>query len=319
MIKWTDIDNEVEEFQSGYKAGFVAIFKKYEGQDTDEVDARGARLKVSQNTFAERYGIKRTTFQNWVKEETNRPAGGPTRPGLNEKMAKAAAEAAAKATAIAEAKAAKALADALAKAELDQRKALLAQKQEQERAAKAKAEAIRKEEQAKAKEAAAKEIAELKAKLSDAANSAGFDVSTMTEAQKAQVMTMLANDPEKAKEWFAAQTAERSRKLADAEAKAKEDAKRKQSQMAEREARHAAQRARQDYDASVLKDFIAFANTAKQLRAKLLDKPVTFDHVLTSGRSAAEWVKMTELVEDVAVEVRESIFSVNAEQELSDL
>jgi len=310
LIKWTDIDNEVEEFQSGYRSGFVAIFKKYEGMETDERTAQNKVVVVGKANFAERYGINRTTFQRWVAEEmTGDGHVLDKRPGLNEKMAKAAEEAAAKATAEAEAKAAKALAEAL---ERQKREHNLA---EAKRAAEAAAK-IRAEEQKKAAEAAAKEIAALKAKMAETAKAAEFDISTLTEAQKAQVMTLLANDPEKASEWFKAQTAERARKLAEAEKAAKEAAAKKRQQMEERESRQAAERARKDYDASALKDFIAITKAAKALQEKLRNKPVTFDHVLTSGLSAQEWVSMTELVEDVAVEVRESLFSINAEQEL---
>ena len=98
MIKWTDIDNEVEEFQSGYRSGFVAIFKKYEGMETDERTAQNKVVVVGKANFAERYGINRTTFQRWVAEEmTGDGHVLDKRPGLNEKMAKAAEEAAAKA------------------------------------------------------------------------------------------------------------------------------------------------------------------------------------------------------------------------------
>lgn len=308
MIKWTDIDSEVEEFQSGYRSGFVTIFKKYEGMDTDEKDGQGRTVKVSRNSFARRYGIAETTFKTWVAtSEGNRPDVG--RSPIKESMEKAAREAAAKAKAEAEAVAAKALAEALERQKREHNAA------EAKRAAEAAAK-IRAEEQKKAAEAAAKEIAALKAKMAETAKAAEFDISTLTEAQKAQVMTLLANDPDKAKQWFAAQTAERARKLAEAEQKAKVDAAKKREQMAEREARKAAEAARQDYEGSALKDFVAITKAAKALQEKLRRKPVTFDHVLTSGMSAQEWVSMTELVEDVAVEVRESLFSINAEQEL---
>jgi len=309
LIKWTDIDNEVEEFQSGYRSGFVAIFKKYEGMETDERTAQNKVVVVTQTGFARRYGIDERTFRRWIEQEsgvTPTSSGGER---WREREERLQAEAAAKATAEAEAKAKLALAAAL---ERQKREHNLA---EAKRAAEAAAK-IRAEEQKKAAEAAAKEIAALKAKMAETAKAAEFDISTLTEAQKAQVMTLLANDPNKAAEWFKAQTAERARKLAEAEKAAKEAAAKKRQQMEERESRQAAERARKDYDASALKDFIAITKAAKALQMKLRDKPVTFDHVLTSGLSAQEWVSMTELVEDVAVEVRESLFSINAEQEL---
>ena len=317
MIKWTDIDNEVEEFQSGYRSGFVAIFKKYEGMETDDRDASNRVVKVTRASFSKRYGIAETTFRGWLEVGTTVAA--TSRGTISDRMA----EAAAKAKAEAEAKAAKELAAALER----QAKASAAQAKEamrQERIAadnrqKIEAERIRREEQTKAKEAAAKEIAKLREDLAKAAAKAEFDVSTMTAAQKQQVMTMLANDPDKAAEWFKAQTAERSRKLAEAEKKAKADADKKRSQMADRESRKAAERARQDYDSSALKQFISVTKNAEVMMKLLNEKPVTFDHILASGLSAGEWVKMTELVEDMAVEVREAIFAVNAEQELSEL
>lgn len=306
MIKWSDIEAEV----GGFRESLVEIFKKYEGMTTDEIDGNGVAVKVNQSSFARHMGIPVPTFQEWVRKASGRMAARSERAGSwQDRERKAAADAAAKATAEAEAKAAKALAEAL---ERQKREHNLA---EAKRAAEAAAK-IRAEEQKKAAEAAAKEIAALKAKMAETAKAAEFDISTLTEAQKAQVMTLLANDPEKASEWFKAQTAERARKLAEAEKAAKEAAAKKRQQMEERESRQAAERARKDYDASALKDFIAITKAAKALQMKLRDKPVTFDHVLTSGLSAQEWVSMTELVEDVAVEVRESLFSINAEQEL---
>ena len=306
MIKWTDIDNEVEEFQSGYRSGFVAIFKKYEGMETDDRDASNRVVKVTRASFAKRYGIAETTFRGWLEVGTTVAA--TSRGTISDRMA----EAAAKAKAEAEAKAATHLARALEQQKRESR--LAEEKRAKEQAAK-----IRAEEQAKAKEAAAKEIAKLRADLEKAAKKAEFDVSTLTAAQKQQVMTMLANDPDKAAEWFKAQTAERSRKLAEAEKKAKADADKKRSQMAERESRKAAERARQDYDSSALKAFISVTKSAEVMMKLLNEKPITFDHILASGLSAGEWVKMTELVEDMAVEVREAIFAVNAEQELSNI
>lgn len=307
MIKWIDIEAEV----GGFRENLVEVFKKYEGKITDEIDGRGASVKVTASSFARHMGIADTTFKEWIAKYSSIPGGGSkrTRPGPDQRVIDEAA-------AIAKAK-------AEAQAKLDLANALSRQKREHDlaeskRAAEAKAK-IRAEEQAKAKEAAAKEIASLKAKLNDAAKAAEFDMSTMSEAQKAQVMTMLANDPEKAAEWFKARNAERSRKLAEAETKAKADAERKKSQMAERESRKAAERVRQDYDASALKKFIAVADQAEKMLKLLGEKPITFDHILASGLSAQEWVHMTELVEDMAVEVREAIFAVNAAQELSDI
>jgi hypothetical protein len=317
LIKWTDIDSEVEEFQTGYREGFVAIFKKFEGTETDELDAYNRPVKVSMRNFALRYGIAETTFKRWVREISTGVAD-KYRPGPNQR---ALDQAAAQAKAEAEAKAATALAAALEAQEKAaaqrERQAALQAKQEQERALKAQQEAIRKEEQAKAKAAADREIAELKAKMAETAKSADFDISTLTEAQKAQVMTLLANDPAQAKEWFAATTAERNRKLLDAEKAAKEAAAKKAKQSDERDARKAAEKARQDYDGSVLNDFTKLSKAVGAMQAKMREKPITFDHILASGMSAQEFVSMTETVEDFAVEVRESIYLLNAFLEIA--
>lgn len=308
MIKWSDIEAEV----GGFRENLVEIFKKYEGMRTDEMDGRGSVVKVTASSFARHMGIADSTFKEWVAKYTSSPGGGTskrTRPGPDQR---AIEEAAAQAKAQAEAKAAQHLAKAL---EQQKRESALAEAKRAEEAARK----IRAEEQAKAKEAAAKEIAKLREDLAKAAAKAEFDVNSMTAAQKQQVMTMLANDPDKAAEWFKAQTAERSRKLAEAEKKAKADAERKKSQMAERESRKAAERARSDYNSSALRAFISVTESAEKMLKLLNEKPITFDHILASGLSAGEWVKMTELVEDMAVEVREAIFAVNAEQELSEL
>lgn len=64
MIRWTEIEAECD----GYREGFVAIFRKYEGQPTDEKDAQGRTVKVSQSSFARHAGIPESTFKDWVKQ-----------------------------------------------------------------------------------------------------------------------------------------------------------------------------------------------------------------------------------------------------------
>ena len=312
MIKWTDIEDEVGD----YKNGFVSTFKKYEGMDTDARDGANRVVKVTISSFANQFGIPETTFRRWVQQEMGTRRESTSRNSNIEDKVKAASD---RARTEAEAAAKKALADALANAELEKRKALLAQKQEQEKAAKLEAEKIRKEEQTKAAAAAAKEIAELKAKMAATAKAAEFDISTMTEAQKAQVMTLLANDPEKAAEWFKAQTAERARKLAEQEKAAREAQAKKRQQMEEREARKAAEQARKDYEGSALRKLVDLVKLAKECQEVLRSKGVDFDHILVSGRTAQEWINITEAVEDIAVEYREAIFDVNAKNELADL
>lgn len=63
MITWDAITAECD----GYRAGFVAVFRKYEGEPTDERDAQGRTVKVTLSSFAEHVGIPRQTFDRWVK------------------------------------------------------------------------------------------------------------------------------------------------------------------------------------------------------------------------------------------------------------
>lgn len=65
-VKWSQIEAECD----GYRAGFVATFRKYEGQGTDEVDGQGRPVKVTVRSFALHNGIGETTFRRWV---TNSP------------------------------------------------------------------------------------------------------------------------------------------------------------------------------------------------------------------------------------------------------
>jgi hypothetical protein len=52
----------------GYRAGFVAVFPKYEGQPTDDLDGQGRPLKVSRVTFARHLGISNVAFGRWVEK-----------------------------------------------------------------------------------------------------------------------------------------------------------------------------------------------------------------------------------------------------------
>jgi hypothetical protein len=80
-VKWSDIKEECD----GYRNGFVAVFRKYEGQDTDKKDKQGRTIKVSANSFAElAVGVTDSTFKRWIKNAetgaplSGRPASGPT-------------------------------------------------------------------------------------------------------------------------------------------------------------------------------------------------------------------------------------------------
>lgn len=61
-IKWSQIEAECGD----YRDGFVATFRKYEGQPTDEIDGAGRRVKVTQTSFARHSGVPETTFRQWL-------------------------------------------------------------------------------------------------------------------------------------------------------------------------------------------------------------------------------------------------------------
>jgi Family of unknown function (DUF6192) len=63
MIRWSDIEAECGD----YREGFVAIFRKYEGQPTDEKDGQGRTVAVTAASFARHMGIAEGTFKDWVK------------------------------------------------------------------------------------------------------------------------------------------------------------------------------------------------------------------------------------------------------------
>jgi hypothetical protein len=67
-IRWTDILAEC----GNYRNGFVAIFRKYEGQPTDEKDGQGRTVKVTARSFALHNGIHEDTFRRWIKSSTRR-------------------------------------------------------------------------------------------------------------------------------------------------------------------------------------------------------------------------------------------------------
>jgi hypothetical protein len=316
MIKWSKIDSEVEEFQSGYRSVFVTIFKKYEGMETDERDGANRVVKVTVRGFARRYGIGETTFQTWVNQEVRPDLGRITPRTPSER---ALAEAASKAKAEAEAKAEKAL-EAQAKRSAEAAAKALEHADRQQKAAVV-AERTRVEAQAKAdaRKEAEKKIKEIQAKLEQEFKAREFDPSHLTPSQRSEIMVLLANDPAEAKRWFKAYEDERKRKLSAANAKAVEANRKRLEQMQDRERRSAHQRASKEFEDSALKMFSSLADLAAKCQKLLQTKPVTFNHLITSGLSANDWVKMTEDVEDVAVAFRESIFEANAAEELSEI
>jgi hypothetical protein len=64
-IKWADI----EAATGSYRSGFVKVYLKYKGMDTDEVDASNRVVKVTERSFARHCGINERTFHDWVKAE----------------------------------------------------------------------------------------------------------------------------------------------------------------------------------------------------------------------------------------------------------
>lgn len=75
MITWEEIEAEVYE-DHRFRDRFVLIFKKYEGQETDETDNRG-RVKVTRTSFARHFGIPQQTFSDWLAA-SNLPDTGRT-------------------------------------------------------------------------------------------------------------------------------------------------------------------------------------------------------------------------------------------------
>jgi hypothetical protein len=313
MIKWSEIESECGD----YRSGFVAVFRKYEGMETDKRDNARRIVKVSIGSFSSHFGIADTTFRRWLDREMGTTSGA-TSPGTN-RIKQQLAEAAAKAKAEAEAKAEKAL-EAQAKRSAEAAAKALEHADRQQKAAVV-AERTRVEAQAKAeaRKEAEKKIKEIQAKLEQEFKAREFDPSHLTPSQRSEIMVLLANDPAEAKRWFKAYEDERKRKLSAANAKAVEANRKRLEQMQDRERRAAHQKASKEFEDSALKMFSSLADLARKCQKLLQTKPVTFNHLITSGLSANDWVKMTEDVEDVAVAFRESIFEANAAEELSEI
>jgi transposase-like protein len=69
-ITWSEIEAEAQ----GFRQGLVALFRKYEGQPTDEKDGNGRTVRVTAAAFARHLGIEDSTFRRWVKAQ-DRHAG----------------------------------------------------------------------------------------------------------------------------------------------------------------------------------------------------------------------------------------------------
>jgi hypothetical protein len=69
VITWSEIESEC----GNYRAGFVAVFNRHQGQPTDERDARGRTVKVTVASFARHFGFDRQVFARWLKKGIDRP------------------------------------------------------------------------------------------------------------------------------------------------------------------------------------------------------------------------------------------------------
>lgn len=61
MNIWPEIEHKTQ----NYKAGFVAVFREYEGRETGETDKYGRPVYVTMTSFARHFGIAHSTFQDW--------------------------------------------------------------------------------------------------------------------------------------------------------------------------------------------------------------------------------------------------------------
>lgn len=303
MISWSDIDAEVEEFQSGYRSGFVAIFKKYEGVETDERDGANRAVKVSQSSFARRYGIGETTFKRWLKEEASGP--GPDRSGSNS-VTRKIQEAATKAKAEAEAKAATTLAAALARQKAESESLAREIAETAERAKQAAVEAERKRVEATAK---AKAEAEAQAKLEKITEQIRAEIKA--EPPTPEVLAEMAkraltsSDPDIVSRMAEAYGKHRVEQDARNQQDARARAAASRAQQAERDANNAARRASQEFEDSALKLFLDAYDLLKDTNLLLSRKPITFSNVVASGLTAGE-------VEDRVEEAIEFIKRVEA-------
>lgn len=63
MIRWAEIEAEC----GNYRDGFVNVFRRHEGQATDEKDGQGRTVKVTATSFARHMGIAESTFRGWTR------------------------------------------------------------------------------------------------------------------------------------------------------------------------------------------------------------------------------------------------------------
>jgi hypothetical protein len=73
-ITWSQIETEFEAETGDYRSRVIAIFRKYEGQDTDEKDGQGRTVKVTVTSFERHMGLGEETLRGWIKKQDR---GGP--------------------------------------------------------------------------------------------------------------------------------------------------------------------------------------------------------------------------------------------------
>lgn len=300
MIKWSDIDAEVDEFQSGYRDGFVAIFKKYEGMETDERDGSNRVVKITTASFSRRYGINENTFRDWVNIEVT-TARRAERGGLSQRMNQIAEDATAKAEALA----ATALVAAL---ERQARENEAKAKRDAEAAEKATQAALKKAErdkelavQAERRLAAAEEKAKAEKKLEHIEQLLRAQIAA--EPPTPQVLAEMAkqaltsSDPDivnKMAEAYGQHRVEQDkRNKADASARAAAN----RAAAAERDALNAEKRASQEYEDSALKLYVDAHVMLEEAATLLRRKSITFSNVIASGLTVGEIQDMVD--EDV--------------------
>ena len=67
-ITWAEIEAEIEAEITNYRDIFVAVFRKYDGQPTDEFDGNNRRVVVTARSFARLMRIPKDTFRRWLAE-----------------------------------------------------------------------------------------------------------------------------------------------------------------------------------------------------------------------------------------------------------
>lgn len=85
-IPWSQIEAECGD----YRKGFVATFRKYEGQRTDEKDAMGRTVKVTAGSFAKHLGIADNTFRRWIASAAVQPRPARSKNDLTRDVTRAA-------------------------------------------------------------------------------------------------------------------------------------------------------------------------------------------------------------------------------------